>query len=197
MAEVIHKLNIMPEAAFDLAYLSLAELNKRLLKAEVEEYISQIADSGKLSSAHYFRCDYLDEDSETRLKLFIYRGIKIGPMQYWDLKGVCKSIDWSEEAEDDGIIRLWLESKIEDLPNDEDWAVRTRVKNTIDKALVDIFDEIKKFYWEDVVLEVKNEFECFRDKETAERLALLQSIHFIQRGRGRAKKKNRRRRENG
>ena len=48
-------------------------------------------------------------------------------MQYWDLKGVCEAADWSEEAEDDGLVRVWLETKIEDLPDEEDWAIRARV----------------------------------------------------------------------
>ena len=193
MAEVIHKLNITPEARVDVfESLNFDAFDWRTLKKETEEYIRHMTASGRLPWWGYFRCDYKDEDSGVRLKLFVYRGMRIGLMQYWDLKGVCKSTDWSEEAEDNGVIRIWLESKIENIPDDEDWAVRTRVKKIIDKALVDVFDETKKFYWEDVLREVKNEFECVRDKEAAEKLAFLQSIHFEKRGRGLAKKKIRR-----
>ena len=176
MAEVIHKLNITPEAAFDLSEcLGLDKFNKRALKTETEEYLNNLTVSGRLPWWGYFRCDYIDEDSGRRLKLFIYRGMRIGLMQYWDLTGVCEAADWTQDAEDDGLIRVWLESKIEDLPDEEDWAVRVRVNK--------ILKETEKTLWENVLQEVQNEFEHERDKAAAERVAFLQSVYFERRGR--------------
>lgn len=183
--EVINKLNITPEAKVDVREsVGLEVFDWRALKKETEEYIRHMTASGRLPWWGYFRCDYIDEDRGVRLKLFVYRGMKIGLMQYWDLKGVCESADWSQEAEDDGLIKAWLETKIEKPPEEEDWAVRVRVNK--------ILKETEKTLWENVLKEVRDEFECDRDKEAAERLAFLQGIHFEKRGRGRAKKKVRR-----
>jgi hypothetical protein len=171
MAEVIHKLNITPEAAFDLSVcLALPDINKRRLKADVAEYITHMTASGRLPWWGYFRCDYVDEDSGVRLKLFVYRGIRLGLMQYWDLRGVCESGEWTEYDEDEGFIRSWLKRKIDDLPDEDDWVVGHRVNQ--------VLKETGKTRFEKVLEEVGNEFECDGDKETAEKLALLQSIHF-------------------
>ena len=185
MAEVIHKLNITPEAAFYLGEcMGLEDINKRALKAETEEYIKNMTDSGSLPWWGYFRCNYVDEESGRRLKLFIYRGMRLGLMQYWDLAGVCDADDWTEDAEEAGLIRAWLKTKIEDLPDAVDWAVRVRVAQ--------IINETEKTLFENVLEEVLNDFEHKRDKETAEELAFLQSVYFERKGRGRAKKKARR-----
>lgn len=184
-AEVINKLNIAPEARFDVfESIGFDAFDWKALKKETEEYIGHMTASGRLPWWGYFRCNYIDENSGVRLKLFVYLGIKIGPMQYWELKGVCEAAEWSQDAEDDGLVKAWLETKIENLPEAEDWAVRIRT-NRILKAT-------EKTLLENVLTEVRNEFECDRDKEAAEGLALLQSIHFEKRGRGIAKKKIRR-----
>ena len=133
MTEGIHKLNITPEAAFDLSEcLGLARLDKRALKAETEEYIGHMSASGRIPSYGYFRCDYVDEVCGRRLKLFLYKGMRIGLMQYWDLKGVCDSEDWSQEAEDDGYVRLWLESSITEFKKG-DWVLEQQVNAAADK----------------------------------------------------------------
>ena len=90
-AEVIHKLNITPEAAFDIGECLGVGIDRRALKSEVEEYITLSAASYRRRG--YFRCDYVDESSGLRLKLFIYEGMRIGLMQYWDLMGVCVAAD--------------------------------------------------------------------------------------------------------
>lgn len=185
MADVIHKLNITAEAAFDISEaLELAHFDKRALKTEVEEYIGYLTASGRMPWWGYFRCDYDDDESGRRLKLFVYKGAYIGLMQYWDLMGVCFAEDWTQEAEDDGIIRAWLHTKIEEIAEEEDAAVRLRVH--------EVLKNTQKTIWENVLQEVKNDFECERDKETAEKLALLQSVFFDFRGRKRVKTKARR-----
>jgi len=183
MTEVIHKLNITAEAAFDIADgLGLEQFDKRTLKAETEEYITLMTASKRLPWWGYFRCDYIDEASGRRLKLFIYKGERFGLMQMWDLKGVCEVAEWTQDAEDDGLIRSWLETKITELPDEEDWVVGVRVR--------EILTRTEKTLFLNVLEEVKNAFDCDRDKEDAEKLAFLQSLYFEFTGRRRAKKKN-------
>ena len=182
MAIVIHKLKITAEAAFDIIeVLSLPQLDRRKLKAAVEEYICLMRAAGRLPWWGYFRCDYICEDSGVRLKLFIYKRARLGLMQHWELAGVCLSEDWSEEAEEDGLVRSWLLTKIADLADEEDWAVRARVWK--------VLNDTNKTLFENVLKEVENEFVCERDKEAAQGLAFLQSVYFAFKRRRRTKTK--------
>ena len=188
MTEVIHKLNITAEAAFDISDgLGLKRFDKRTLKSEAEEYIGNLYATGRIPWWGYFRADYIDEESGRRLKLFIYKRERFGLMQVWDLKGVCEAEEWTQDAEDDGLIRSWVETRIDDLPDEEDWVVRLRVWQ--------VLNETQNIEFADVLEEVKNAFDCERDKKDAEKLAFLQSLYFEFTGRRRAKKKNRSDRE--
>ena len=183
--EVINKINITAEARFDLGEcVGLEAFDWRTLKSETEEYINRQASAGRIPWWGYFRADYVDEDSGRRLKLFFYKGGTFGNMQIWDLKGICEADDWTQDAEDEGHIRAWLKTSIGKLPADEDdWAVRVRVN--------EIIKNTEKTLWINVLEEVTSVFECGRDKETAERLAFLQSAHFDHGGRRRVEKKTR------
>ena len=177
--EVIHKLNITAEASLDIKEcLGDIVFDKRRFKADVEEYIQNM--SRRLPWWGYFRADYEDDDTE-RLKLFIYKGKKIGIMQYWDLKGVCLAKDWSEEMEDEGHIRSWLNTKIIDVPDEEDWVIRYRVWKVLRNT--------NKTSYKKVIEEVRSEFDNNRDKEAAKKMAFLQSGYYNITGR-RAYKKN-------
>jgi len=179
--EVIHKINITTEAKFDFVdCLGLRDFDGRAFKRETEEYINHQAKAGRIPWYGYFRADYIDEDSGRRLKLFFYRGEQFGTMQTWDLKGVCDAGDWTEDAEESGSVRAWLETKIEDIPDEQDWAVRVRVH--------EILKYTEKTLWVNVLEEVTNAFECKRDKEDAEEMALLQSAYFDFGGRRKSKK---------
>lgn len=185
MTEVIHKVNISAEAKLDVAdSLNLQGFDWRTLKAEVEEYITHQSKASRIPWWGYFRTDYVDEGSDTRLKLFFYKGQKIGIMQLWVLAGVCVAEDWREEDEYAGEIRSWLKAKIEDLPDEDDWVVRIRVN--------EIIKNTEKTLWINVLEEVKNAFECERDKEAAEEVAFLQSAYFEFRSSGRTNKKDKR-----
>jgi hypothetical protein len=188
MEDLIHAVNVTPEAAFDYAAcFGEARLDKKTLKAELSEYIGYMTAAGRIPWWGYFRCDYDDARSGRRLKLFLYRQRRLGNMQYWDLVGLCLAEDWSEDAEDDGAVRRWLKEKVEDVPDYDDWVVRRRVN--------EILNETSKTLWENVLEEVKNAFDCERDKEAAEKLAFLQSVHFEFSRRRRVKKTRRIRRE--
>lgn len=188
MAEVIHKLNITAEAVFDLTEcLGLTRFDKQTLKRETEEYITRQERTECIPWWDYFRCDYIDEDSGWRLKLFIYKRARLGLMQYWDLAGVCLAEEWTQEAEDDGLIRVWLQSKVEDIPDGEDEAVAVRVRK--------ILRETEKTLFENILEEVESDFECERDKEVAKKMAFLQSVHFEFKRKRRTVKKDKRNRK--
>jgi len=169
--EVIHKISITTEARFDVfECVGLEAFDWRTFKSETEEYITHQAKAGRIPWWGYFRADYIDEVSGRRLKLFFYKRSKIGLMQYWDLAGVCEADDWTQDAEDDGLIRAWLETKIDDLPDEDDWAVRVRVSAKLKQTELTEFSEVLE--------EVKSEFDSVRDKKEAERLVFLESVFF-------------------
>jgi hypothetical protein len=174
--ETINKVTVMPEAAFDYGEcLCLGQLNKSAIKTETAEYINNMNRSGRLRYDNYFRCKFYDERSGRMLMLFLYRAEKFLSMQNWNLAGICFAEDWSEELEDDGLVRNWLKEKVADVPEYDDWVVGFRANKIINNA------DSEKEAWEDVLEEVKNAFECGRDKEAAEKLFLLQSVHFRRR----------------
>ena len=121
---VINKVVITAEAEFDYESEFGLRLPKKEIKQETELYIS-----GSLSrlSGYYFRIKYLDEATDRMLMLFVYKGVVFGSMQLWEIRGICPAEDWTEELEEDGQIREWLDSKIN--PTDEtDWVWDLRLK---------------------------------------------------------------------
>lgn len=188
--EVINKIIITAEAVFDYEEtLGLGRLDRRSVKAEVEEYMNRMNGGGRLLYDHYFRCKFYDEDNDRMLMLFLYRAEKISVMQNWRLVGICLTEDWTEDAEYEGLIRAWVETKINDLPDEDDWVVKYCVNQILKYS--------EKTLFENVLQEVINAFECERDKETAKGLALLQSIYFEFRERVRIKPKTRKSRKSG
>ena len=182
---VVHKINITDEAKVDiLECVGLEAFDLRMLKSETEEYITHLSRARRIPWWGYFRVDYMDEGSGKRLKLFIYKGQTFGAMQIWDVKGVCEADAWTKEAEDDGQIRTWIESKVNELPIEIDWVIRARVH--------EVLKNTDKTLWVNVLEEVANAFEYERDKEAAAEVALLQSVYFEFRGRRAHKKNNRR-----
>jgi len=187
--EVVHKINITDEAKFDvLECVGLEAFDWRTFKSETEEYLTHQAKAGRIPWWGYFRADYIDEDSGKRLKLFFYRGKAFALMQTWDLKGVCEADDWTQDLEDDGHIRAWIETTIPPVKEKltaewlekNDWAIRVRVH--------EILQNTEKTLWVNVLEEVTNAFDDKRDKEAAERLAFLQSVFFRFKGRRRTRK---------
>lgn len=168
---VIHKINITKEARCDVKdALGIKEFNWRSAKSEIEEYITYQDKANCIPWWGYFRCKYYDEKSDKMLMLFFYRKEKISVMQFWDLAGVCLEEDWSEELEDDGVIRNWLKTKIDDLAEEDDWVISYRVNK--------VLRETTKTKYDNILKEVLDEFNNKRDKETAKELALLQSKRY-------------------
>ena len=92
------------------------------IKAECEEYIENHPTA---KHRHYFRAKYYDETQNRMLMLFFYKGQKIGPMQMWNLKGICLAESWNEILEEKGVIRNWLKHGI-DTEDKADWVLELR-----------------------------------------------------------------------
>ncbi len=186
-AEVINKVNITAEAVFDYEIcLQRGKLDKRSLKAEVEEYIDNMNKSGRLLYDRYFRCKYYDEDSDKMLMLFFYKAERLSIMQFWNLAGICFEEDWSEEAEDNGEIRNWLKCKITDMPKG-DWVIEQLVRAEADKI---IRGYAVQGSIEGLPKEIKYAIECGNNQELAEALSILQNSGGKRAWRGTLKRKD-------
>lgn len=125
--KVINKVKITAEAQFDYESSYDYCMPKTDIKKECEKYINNMQESGRLLNDYYFRCKYIDEQTEHMLMLFFYKGKRFGRMQVWELHGVCKAEDWCQELEDCGQVRAWLSSPIN--PEDTgDWVWDMRVR---------------------------------------------------------------------
>lgn len=121
---VINKIVITDEARFDYESLFGLPIPRADMKGECEKYIDNI--SGQ-NIGYYIRAKYYDETTGEMLMLFFYKGKAISQMQMWELAGICRADDWSEEMEEDGIIRHWLKSSL--TPKEEtDWVWDLRVR---------------------------------------------------------------------
>ena len=170
--ETINVITITPEAVFDYKEgLDLGSLSGKRIKTDIVEYIDIQRNTKRLCSRQYFRCKYMDEKSGEMLMLFLYRGNKIRAMQYWLLAGICRESEWDEDSEDKGLIRLWLKTKVDDMPDGMDDVVVQRVK--------EIIQNTNKTKFENVLKEVINAFDCKRDKGYAQKLAFLQRLYFV------------------
>ena len=121
---VINKIVITDEARFDYESIFGLPIPRAEMKGECEKYIDNI--SGQ-NIGYYIRAKYYDETTDEMLMLFFYKGKAISQMQMWELAGICRADDWSEEMEEDGIIRHWLKSSL--TPKEEtDWVWDLRVR---------------------------------------------------------------------
>lgn len=121
---VINKVVITAEAEFDYVSETDSPMPKADIKRETEDYIN-----GNLQrfGGYYFRAKYPDETTDRMLMLFFYKGKTFGKMQIWELRGICQADDWSEELEESGQVRLWLNTSLE--PNDTtDWVWDLRIQ---------------------------------------------------------------------
>lgn len=135
------------------------------MKAECEDYI-EIHPSVKYS--HYFRAKYYDETKEKMLMLFFYKVKKIGPMQLWDLKGICLADDWDEISEEKGIIRNWLKHDIQ-TEDKTDWVLE--YQENVRRGLIG--SGMPTFSLSGLPREVVNAIYSGADTEIIERLSHL------------------------
>lgn len=123
----INKVVITEEAKCDYESITEYLLNVDEVEAEIQTYINLRQRSGGLLWEKYFRVKYYDEWLERMLMIFVYKGRKDGIVRLWEVKGICFEEDWSEELEDCGQIRAWINSSL-NLPDDGDWVWDLRVR---------------------------------------------------------------------
>ena len=124
---IINKISISSGVRFDFEIdMKLGALPYKDIKIEVEEYMSTLSREKRLKRCKMFHLNYIDLKSECMLKLFFYKSETIHNMQIWTLVGICKAEDWSTDADDRGLIRSWLKSKIDELADEVDWVVTYR-----------------------------------------------------------------------
>lgn len=127
---LIHKVNITEEAEFDIECMENASsnFNKKETKQELEFYITE---NKKYQFKHYFRLK--DFIGETKVLYFIKKGLKFANMQIWDLVGICEEEFWDEEMEESGIIRSWIETKLNPEKEEPDWVEELRERQLLEE----------------------------------------------------------------
>lgn len=145
---ILHKVNITNEAKFDYASIfGLLEIIDEesflpsrfqipYIKADLEYFIQT---NKQYWSKSYFKVKFLEEQTNTMLYVFVRPGIKLWKMKMWDIVGFCVADDWNEDLEEMGAIKGWLDTKIENLPDEEDW-VEVGYRNKILELLDLIYD---------------------------------------------------------
>lgn len=148
----------------DVEYLS-PKMPIAEIKAESEDYI-EIHPNVKYR--YYFRAKYYDESQDKMLMLFFYKGKKIGPMQLWELKGLCLASDWTEEFEEKGLIRNWLKHDIK-TEDKTDWVLE--YQENVRRGLIG--SGMPMFSLTGLPREVVNAIYSGADTEITERLSHL------------------------
>lgn len=145
-----HEFKITYEAMFDYADLfGLFEIKDdesvlplgfngkfQTMQKELKYYLQNCK---KLWYKRYFKVKFLTK-YEKFVYLFVRMGERVENTQFWNVVGMCFCEDWSEDAEECGQIRAWLDTKVENPVIEEDWVVRSyRIK--IEDLLEAIWDE--------------------------------------------------------
>jgi len=144
------KIKITYEAMFDYADLfNLFEVKNgesilplgfngkfQTMQKEVKEYLQF---NKKLQNKCYFKIKYLT-NCDKFVYLFIRKGVLEGKIQQWNIVGVCFCEDWTEDAEEEGRIKAWLDTMVENPIIEPDWVVE-KYKNKIIDLLEAIWDE--------------------------------------------------------
>lgn len=104
---MINKIKITGEAQFDYEEIVARHRFPNLFKQDLEEYITH-----KNPTATYFYAKYYDETTSSMLLLFFRKGMSFRGMQIWTLVGICDQNDYSEDIEECGLIKNWLDQTI-------------------------------------------------------------------------------------
>lgn len=112
MEKYINKVVINKEAKFDFEEVCCCyKMPKAEMKRELEIYIDLMQNSGRLLYKKIFKVKYLDEVTDKMLLLFFRKGRCLRLMQFYELEGICEETNYSEDLEDEGLIRNWLKHK--------------------------------------------------------------------------------------
>ena len=103
----------------------LVIMPKTEYKKEVSDYIQL---NKRLWYKTYIRAVYYDEKLDRELMLFILKDRQIGCIQYWNIVGICNAADWTEDNEEDGVIRAWYTTNIND-SDTYDWVLAKQIRD--------------------------------------------------------------------
>ena len=108
MKILINKVLISNEAIFDYEEIvGKGIMPKAEYRKELEEYFAHVTPID-----YYLIKKYFDENLGKMLLLFFRRGMNFSSMQLWLLAGICDSSDYSEDIEEKGLIKNWLDNYI-------------------------------------------------------------------------------------
>lgn len=131
---LIHKVSITDEAKFD--YETTISPNFALISKELKEELEfYLFHNKRLSYKHYIRLKYFDDQSDCELMLFMRTSNQFASMKIWKLVGICKSEDWNEELEENGIIKAWLDTSLTPPDDDSDWVEDLRFRQAEEERL--------------------------------------------------------------
>lgn len=145
-----HKFKITYEAMFDYADLfGLFEVKDgesvlplgfpakfQIMQRELKEYLQN---NKKVRYKSYYKVKYLT-DFNKFVYLFIRKGLIEDCCQVWNVVGICFCEDWTEDAEEEGRIKAWLDTMVENPKVEPDWVV-TSYRFKIEDLLEAIWDE--------------------------------------------------------
>ncbi|MDD4003432.1 MAG: hypothetical protein PHE12_04470 [Clostridia bacterium] len=163
---IINKVVITEEAKFDYEnIIGDMPMPRTEIKNECEYYINNF---DKLNR-YYLRINYYDNVFDKMLMFFFFKGDKFGLMQIWELRGICFAEDWTEDIEDEGLIKSWLDTKIDLMfANKNDWVLELRESERRKEAGMPCYRLIG------LPKEVENAIYNGTDKEVFEKLSHLQ-----------------------
>lgn len=138
-----HIVNITAEAIEDyensLGCMNVVLPSGTTIKTDIKNQCETFIESNqRYQYKRYFKLKYLDETYNKEIYLFFRKKeIVQENKQMWNLVGICESKYWTEELEDSGQIKVWLDTKTEDLP-DIDWVVELNRK-----TIINLLEEIQ------------------------------------------------------
>lgn len=146
----IHKVRLTNEADCDYECVFDMNINAVLpsgltiwddLKAECEFYISN---NKRLWNKGYFKLKEIDPYSNEFIYLFIKQEGRQFNFYVWKVVGICHESDWSEELEESGRIRSWIESSLDPV-DDGDWVIDLRIRQ-MENQLESLYEEDRDAY---------------------------------------------------
>ena len=142
---LIHKISISDEAEFD--YETSISPNFRFIKKELKEELEfYIQQNHKLWNKYYMRLKYYDEQTDKYLMVFLRKHLQVVSMKIWNVVGICEYNDWDEELEEEGQIKVWLDSSLTPKEDEEDWVEVLRFRQAEEERLRKIDEEEQKKY---------------------------------------------------
>ena len=97
------------------------------ITTELKDYIEFRQQARNPFDDYYFRAKYYDEERQKMLLLFVFRGKMYNGYQEYEIRGLCLKKDWSKTAEENGLIRSWINTTL--CPeNYSDWVMEKRMR---------------------------------------------------------------------